>query len=524
MFTSSSRILSLSLILVLLMSLLFINPVQPVTAIGLQAPAVTCPIRVNASASPGGDGSSWAKAYNDLQTAITAAGTVAPCQVWVEKGTYKPNGYRLASFYLVNGVAIYGGFAGNETSLSQRSWQANLTILSGDIGTPNDASDNVYNVLWVYSGTNNTAVLDGFTIMDGNANNISDPTYTDGGGVYIDGGSPTLANLYIQNNNASRYGGGVFINGGSPTLSHVIIENNTADYGAGMYLTNHSNVTLNLATFTSNSATTDGGGLFNDSTSTSLILSFPTFDGNHAGHGGGGAYIYGHAVLSWADFDNNTADFGAGLLIISDTGGFSLTKGTFTHNTAKTKGGGAYIYSSSPALTNVYFITNSAQLGGGIGNYSSSPILTNSSFTQNTSTLNGGGIYNSQASHPQVQNSILWGDTGGEVYTDTFYTKSTISISYSLVQGCNPGGVWNPACYTNGGHNLADADPKFVDAAQGNLRLQVNSPAINKGNNAFVSGITTDLDGNPRIFGGVVDLGAYELNYHPLFLPLILRK
>jgi hypothetical protein len=52
-------------------------------------------------------------------------------------------------------------------------------------------------------------------------------------------------------------------------------------------------------------------------------------------------------------------------------------------------------------------------------------------------------------------------------------------------------------------------EPGFVNLAGGNLRLQTNSPCINAGDNASAAG-TTDLDGRPRIVGGVVDIGAYQ--------------
>jgi hypothetical protein len=63
-------------------------------------------------------------------------------------------------------------------------------------------------------------------------------------------------------------------------------------------------------------------------------------------------------------------------------------------------------------------------------------------------------------------------------------------------------------------NNCIHSDPLFVNAAGGNYRLQAGSPCIDRGNNSYVpAGVTTDLDGNPRIQNGTVDLGAYE--YQP---------
>jgi len=79
------------------------------------------------------------------------------------------------------------------------------------------------------------------------------------------------------------------------------------------------------------------------------------------------------------------------------------------------------------------------------------------------------------------------------------------------VQGCNPGGAWNTACGTDGGHNLSDTDPRFVNTGfLGNLHLRAASPAVDMGDNLSVGGMAADLDGRPRIHNGAVDLGAYE--------------
>src|SRR5688572_27934600 len=89
---------------------------------------------VNASATPGGEGRSWSDAIDNLTLALDLA--YANEQIWVAAGTYRPaapNGDRAASFAMKNGVALYGGFAGTETTLAQRDPAAHPTILSGDL-------------------------------------------------------------------------------------------------------------------------------------------------------------------------------------------------------------------------------------------------------------------------------------------------------------------------------------------------------------------------------------------------------
>lgn len=169
----------------------------------------------------------------------------------------------------------------------------------------------------------------------------------------------------------------------------------------------------------------------------------------------------------------------------------------------------------NPTLTNVVFYKNLIGLydGNGIYNDGSSPILTNVTLVRgvNISSL-GSIIYNSGASNPTLVNVIAWveGTQSGEK-TISNVSNASPRIAYSNIEGCGgSGSVWNPACGIDAGNNI-EANPLFVDAANGNLRLQSGSPAIDSGDdNAVPAGVTTDRDGNPRFSGLTVDMGAYE--------------
>jgi hypothetical protein len=110
------------------------------------------------------NGTSWTNAYTDLQSALATANNEDT--IYVAQGTYKPGTDRAATFQLINGVTLLGGYP---TGGGTRDPKTNVTTLSGDIGTPRDSSDNSYHVV-TGSGTNSTARLDGFTVSSGNAN------------------------------------------------------------------------------------------------------------------------------------------------------------------------------------------------------------------------------------------------------------------------------------------------------------------------------------------------------------------
>jgi hypothetical protein len=202
---------------------------------------------VKPSATGTGDCSSWANACT-LQTALAAA--VSGNEIWVMAGTHKPTTGigRGFTFQLVTGVAVYGGFTGTETALSERDPNpaTNGTILSGNINILVDSGS--YHVVTGATG----ATLDGFTITAGDATGASPNNR--GGGMYNINSSPTLANIIFSGNSAN-YGGGMYnSSGSSPTLMYVTFSGNTATNYAGGGMCNEagSSPTLTNVTFSGN--------------------------------------------------------------------------------------------------------------------------------------------------------------------------------------------------------------------------------------------------------------------------------
>ena len=299
---------------------------------------------------PGGAGSkngtSWANAYADVQTAINRASSAGGGEVWIAKGTYKHG----SAMTMKNNVAIYGGFAGTETSKEERV-EGNNTILDGE---------GKYRVFYnYYTSSNkltNSAKLDNVTIQNGYAS-------YGGAGMCNNYASPEITNCTFSGNSASHYGGGMYNDSSSPVLTNCTFSGNSAGDGGGVYNSSSSSPVLTNCTFSGNSAG-DGGGMYN--TNSSPILTNCTFTNNSAS-GGGGMYNY-------------------------DSSSPKLTNCTFTNNSAGS-GGGMYNLYSSPSLTNCILWGNTASYSGNeISNLNS-----NSNPTIDTCIIKGGkdGIYGS---------------------------------------------------------------------------------------------------------------------------------
>ena len=233
------------------------------------------------------NGSSWANAYRYLQDALADVNAAErPVEVRVAQGIYRPDqgagmtrGDRQATFHLINGVTLKGGYAGLVgPDPNARNVELHITILSGDlksddveVGDPHDLlveptrAENAYHVV-TGSGTNETAVLDGFTITSGNANGPTDPAsdegLTHGAGMTNDKGSPTVTHCTFTRNSASYTGGAMGnVQGSNPVIDHCTFSRNWASDSGGAMVNGASNPTLTNCTFSGNSARRDAGAI-----------------------------------------------------------------------------------------------------------------------------------------------------------------------------------------------------------------------------------------------------------------------
>ena len=516
---------------------------------------------VDKSASGGSQtGTSWEDAFTDLQDAFAAA--TARDTIWIAAGTYTPGTSRDASFTVTgaqDGLKIYGGFAGGETSLSERDPEANKVILSGDLNgddqdTDGDGfadanrSENSYHVLF-FDGTEGggiteATVLNGVTITGGYANG-SAPNNR-GGGLYCDAingrCSPTIGSVSFLQNEAS-YGGGLFNDGrsggdASPMLEDVVFRHNAASirggaiYGKAAGTNGSTDLVIMEATFYANEAAEYGGAIHNETNgrggqipperpTASPVIINSTFQSNRAGLGGG-------AMANSAGFSFTRVN----PRVINSVFVSNSLESTLSPSGSSPKGGGA-IYNK----------------GGGEANGIARPRITNSTFTKNSasSSATGGAFYNTTAgsrgiSNPRIRNSILWSNGNTEI------AGKSATLHHTIIDG----GVGSN---NDGGDNL-DADPLFVNFSDldgsdnilgtddDGLRVETGSPAIDAGDKGYLpsdsydindNGDTSeqlpiDLAGNTRRqdIGNVVpngdfpvDMGAYERKGLPLPVELV---
>ncbi|MFW5652821.1 MAG: right-handed parallel beta-helix repeat-containing protein [Planctomycetota bacterium] len=428
---------------------------------------------------PAGNGRNWNSAFRRLTAALDAARDNPFIEeIWVQNGVYRPDegtGDRTLAFELVDGVAVYGGFVGDELNLNERDPDTNLTVLDGDLrgndrGDFANFDDNAYNVVRAVS-VGDGALLDGFVIRGGNAVGSPAP-YDRGGGISIrDRSNPTIRNVTLTENRSLRGGAAIHVHFRSePLIEDCLILDHESE--------------------------TEAGGAISSKYNSSPTILNCRIIGSRVINGNGGAIsqMYG------------------GMMIIRDT--------IITGNTAGDDGGALFAIDAAVDMVNVAMMFNRASASG-VASLSSaaSLLMTNCSMGWNEGTdAEVGVIHNIPTSHVDLLNSIVFDNYGRPSLTG----DGTRFVAWSNVEGGAEG---------DGNINLPPVfeDPAGPDRIPGteddHLRVLDASPVIDAGNNGFVPlDISTDIAGNARMYDDpgmpdtgtgsspIVDMGAWEFN------------
>ena len=392
-------------------------------------------IHVDDSATAGAkNGTSWADAFTRLQDALAVA--VAGDEIRVATGSYAPAdapGTPTATFALVSGVTVQGGFAGlnapggNPDELDPLSYP---TVLTGDLAGDDASnftnySENTFHVVTADS-TNESTQLRGVIIRGGSADDPNSPDHGVGGAIFGTGGGTLLAVQCVLEDNLAYYGGaGVYCSGidgtfvihmdqcivqrnenlsstagsvgvaagaGSSFLD-CVFEENVGVVASSAAAIGGSNLTLKSCSFINNAAGEDGAALYGGD----LTISDCVFVGNHAGYWGTIVLSGGISQIAECSFESNTTGVEGGAIMVRNAAHVTIIDCQFLDNGATI--GGALKVDGTAAILRCTFDENTTwenygYNGGGIA-ITGHVDLVNCIFRANASEIGGGAISNS---------------------------------------------------------------------------------------------------------------------------------
>ncbi len=421
---------------------------------------------------PGGTGNgvSWSQAYGNLNIALQNA--QAGDEIWVAQGTYKPGTTTGASFKFKNGVKMYGGFAGTETLLSQRTdATGHTTILSGAI------DDNVKSniILKVHGAMSPENLLDGFTIKG--AGRVITVPGSGGAGVqvlvskiefrnvHVTGNTITMHNIPAPSHSDSVVGGaGFYARGSEVRLRNVNISDNT------FTLTSDNSVNQNSG---------NGAGIF-------ILKGKINYKGG----------VIARNVLS----RTNVSSEGGGAVFRS-TDSIYAESVQVLYNRAEgnqnTRSGGlCLVLNNKVKLVNLLF-------HGNVANGDGDAI----SFTATTATIINStfGWHNHENVFPDPETIFFSGSNlrfDNSVFLEKIKTSGTNTLVYN--------NCISKYSLTGTQNNCVMAAMDFVAPQLQNYTIKACSPYLDYGD-ASLNPAATDLNGNPRVAGTGIDPGAIEL-------------
>jgi len=353
----------------------------------------------------------------------------------------------------------------------------------------------------------------------------------EGGGIYCEyDSSPEITNCIIANNSSHYNGGGIYCTDSSnPTITSCVIANNISEegYGGGIFSWEGNNILVRNCDIVGNIAGINGGGLFCAHSEPKILGN--TISGCFAGFGGG-IYSYDSSIVVSDNYlSGNVAVYGGGGIF--STGANPVIKNNYiTYNYHS----GIYAYDTTIEVKNNTIAGNEGFLSGGIAcDANSVATIENNTIVENWGR-DSGGLGLDVGSEAYVSNCILWdnftdsNDTQIALFYDEHFAKQTVlDINHSNVE-YDQSNVYlqDENCLLTWGGNNISMNPQFISNGiwdsndiwwEGDYHLSSDSPCIDAGDPNNPEDINEfDIDGDSRIIGGRIDIGADEYTFGDL--------
>ncbi|MCK4662323.1 MAG: cadherin domain-containing protein [Bacteroidales bacterium] len=469
------------------------------------------------------------------EDALTADWSLPPASLAANAGTPDTTGLDLPETDIAGKERVYGGaidmgayelnqtIERSDTITVNTTWNADTINITGDIIINNGITltiteGNVINFMGHYKidvqgtilavGTETDTVV--FTYND--TTGFSNTAIIDGGwlGIKFDNTPATndsskfvyckieYGKANIGTTIADSCGGAFYVNNYSKLLiENSLIKDNYGYYGGGAIYLLESSPIIKNSIFNNNQTSGSGGALF-------LSKSSPKIKNNIMAENE--AFMAGAIEC----YDNSNPEISANLI---------------SNNNGGIYGGGIYVHANSnPVLTNNIICNNWAQYCGGI--YiaeNSNPSIINNTIVNNNTDENGGGVYCTQNSSPVFRNNIIYGNTatvGNQVYI--YGDDSDPDFIYcDIEEGLSSFGLEGGAIYEGLYENNYVYNPLFeapsggaginFDGVNADWSLHVSSSCLNAGDTNQTGIPTEDFEGNSRVYNGIIDIGAHEL-------------